>query len=40
MDNTNTSPTSVHATDEGQNSQKHKTKSIHTYTYGTPQSWE
>jgi len=40
MDNTNTSPTSIHATGDGQNSQKKRTKTIHTYTYETPQSWE
>lgn len=40
MDNTNTNPTSIHATDEGQNSQKQNTKTIHTYTYETQQSSE
>ena len=40
MHKTNTSPTSIHATDEGQNSQKQKTKTIHTNTYEKPQSWE
>jgi len=39
-DNTNTSPTSIYAIDEGQNSQKQQNKTIHTNTYETPQSWE
>jgi predicted transport protein len=30
MDSTNTSPISIHATDQGEKSQKQKTKTIHT----------